>query len=157
MRSRVGKPEAREVSFQGIPIVMEHEKGSMRTGTNAQGEPWSRKMECGYGYIPATASAGDQEEVDVYLGEDSDAPNAYVVEQLDEDGNFDEHKLCLGFNSLNQARQMYLAHYPEGWEDHVADIWEVPIAELKTAVADHGIEETRELERRAALDRGAQQ
>lgn len=131
------KRATREVIFQGIPVVIEYGKGDTRTGTNAQGEPWSRKMECAYGKIPSTTSAGDQEEVDVYLGEDPDAPDAYVVEQLDDAGQFDEHKLLLGFHSAEEARQMYLEHYPDGWENHIGGFWSVPVTDLKHSVIEH--------------------
>jgi hypothetical protein len=143
MRVASDEKRAEEVLYQGIPVVIEYRKGDIREGVNADGESWSREMLCPYGAIPNTESAGDEEEVDVYLGPSFDAPNAYVVEQLDDEGNFDEHKLMLGFHSAEEARQMYLAHYPEGWESHIGDFWEVPVEELKTSVDEHTLPQAK--------------
>lgn len=119
-----------ETEFQGIPIVIEWPKGSVRTGTNKDGEHWERKMLADYGKVPGTSARGDNEELDVYIGPDHDAPDAWVVEQLKDDGSFDEYKVMLGFDSLEEAREMYLKHYPAGWEDHVGDITRLPVKDL---------------------------
>ena len=117
-------------TFRGIPIIIEWPKGSVRTGTNDQGEPWKRKMEADYGYVNSTIGAGDLEPLDVYIGSDEDAADVYVVEQLKEDGSFDEYKVCLGFPDMETAYKTYLSHYPEDWEDtRVGDVDAVPFDE----------------------------
>lgn len=129
--------QEREIEVQGIPVVIEHEKGSTRTGTNQQGEQWERLMHARYGYIPGTFAKGDNEDLDVYIGPDADAPTAYVVEQLKDDGSFDENKVMLGFNSPEEARETYLKHYPEGWEaTNLGDITPLGVARLADMVGE---------------------
>lgn len=123
-----------ESSFQGIPVMIEHPKGSTRRGRNAKGERWARKMRADYGYVPDTRSSGDKEDLDVYIGPDKDSPTAYVIEQLKEDGSFDEVKVMLGFDTKNAATVCYLMHYPDGWASRVGDVWELPVARLAEMV-----------------------
>ncbi len=83
--------------------------------------------------------SGDGEDMDVYLGDNYDAPYAYVIEQL-KDGQFDEYKAMLGFNSLEEARQVYLKHFPthpNWWEESVDGIYEVPMNEFRETVENH--------------------
>ncbi len=132
-----------ETGFGGIPIVVEWPKGSTRTGTDREGKPWERKMMCSYGCIPDTVAVGDGEDLDVYIGEDRNAPEAYAIEQLQDDGSLDEIKMMLGFRSLEEARSMYLQHYPKGWEDHVGDIFSIPVSRLRGMVAEHQSEKAK--------------
>lgn len=57
----------------------------------------------------------DGEPLDVYLGPDDTADFAFVVNQLKQDGSFDEHKILLGFNTVHDAVKGYLAHMPPDW------------------------------------------
>ena len=41
----------------------------------------------------------------------------YVVDQYNPDGTFDEHKVMLGFNDMDEAKSDCLANYEKGWED----------------------------------------
>ena len=125
--------------FQGIPITVEHAKGTERTGTSPDGEDWSREMLCDYGYIQeVTPEKGDGECLDVYVGPDEDAPEAFVVEQLKENGDFDEFKIILGTESEGEARELYLGHYPEGWDSNIGDVFAVSVKRLKEFVdAEH--------------------
>ncbi len=39
------------------------------------------------------------------------------MDQVEPDsGDFDEHKVLLGFNSLEEAKQGYLSNYESGWK-----------------------------------------
>ena len=40
----------------------------------------------------------------------------YVVDQVNTDGSFDEHKVMIGFSSLEDARSAYLSNYEDGWQ-----------------------------------------
>lgn len=126
--------QERETNYQGIPVVVEWPEGSVREGVNKEGEKWSRKMLCDYGSIPDTHAKGDKENLDVYIGPRTDATDAYVIEQLKDDGSFDEPKVMLGFNSEEAAKEMYLKHYPDGWEDHIGDIYPITIDRLREMV-----------------------
>lgn len=40
----------------------------------------------------------------------------YVVDQVNPDGSFDEHKLMYGFQNQEEARKAYLSNYRPGWQ-----------------------------------------
>jgi hypothetical protein len=135
-------PNMHSTQFAGIPVVVEWPKGSIREGKNPDGSKWKREMNADYGYVPDTSAAGDGEGLDVYLGPNPKAEYAYVIEQLKEDGGFDEFKVMLGFDTLEDAEAMYLSHYPAGWEDtRLGEINEVPFRYLFDAVEEHREEE----------------
>lgn len=97
----------------GLMVFVEHPKGSTRTGKALDGSTWETPMLCDYGFFPQTVSV-DGEEIDAYVGPDSEAPVAYVISQVRNDGTFDEPKVMLGFASELEAVRAYLAHCP-GW------------------------------------------
>jgi len=125
-------------SFRGLPIVITDPKGTIREGVDPDGRAWKRLMFADYGYIPSTSAAGDEENVDVYVGDDENSEFAFVVEQLGLGKEPDEFKVLLGFPDLQSAEEMYLKHYDPGWEDeHVGAISEVPLEHLFDAVEEH--------------------
>jgi hypothetical protein len=131
-------PQHHSTSFRGLTIMIEWPKGSVRVGEDKNGKKWHRKMEADYGYVPDTTAAGDREDLDVYVGPDQNAKKAYVVEQLTEDGDFDEYKVLLGFPDEDTAFETYLKHYPKDWADtRVEDVYEVPFDYLFDAVEEH--------------------
>src|SRR5271170_831248 len=99
-------PNMHSTDFRGIPVVIQWPKGSVRVGKHEDGTPYKTEMKADYGYIPDTVAAGDEERLDVYIGPNKEAENAYVVEQLKDNGEFDEYKVMLGFDSLEEAEQM---------------------------------------------------
>lgn len=124
-------PNMHNTNFRGLPVIIQWPKSSLRVGEREDGTPFKSEMKADYGYIPGTEANGDEERLDVYLGPDEDAPYVYAIEQLKDNGEFDEYKLMLGFSSLEAAEEMYLAHNDEGWEtDHVGDIQEIPFEDL---------------------------
>ena len=93
------------INFQGLPIVIECPRGQRRW----EGAPI---MPAHYGYIAGVGSAeGAEEWMDCFVGEDADAPYAYVLDQHREGGAFDEHKIMLGFPSLLDAQRAYAEAY----------------------------------------------
>ena len=98
-------------------ITVENPKGSVRRGTDANGNPWETTMQNTYGYIRGTEGV-DGDHIDVFLTNDIDGWNGrrvYVVDQYNEDGTFDEHKVMLGFNDEDDARNAYIANYSDDW------------------------------------------
>lgn len=98
-------------------ITVENPKGSMRRGTDANGNPWETTMQNTYGYIRGTEGV-DGDHIDVFLTNDIDGWNGrrvYIVDQYNEDGTFDEHKVMLGFNDEDDARNAYFANYSDDW------------------------------------------
>jgi hypothetical protein len=104
---------AGNIEFQGLKIAVENRAGSSRTWKDQHGNTGTTRMLYPYGYIKRTTGA-DEDEVDVYVGPDPRAKNAYVVHQLDpRTGMYDEDKVMLGFSSAGLAKQAYLAHYDQ--------------------------------------------
>ena len=63
-----------------------------------------------YGYIKRTVGS-DGDHVDVFVGPNMDANTVAIVDQCDESGSFDEHKVILGVETIDQATKTYLANY----------------------------------------------
>jgi hypothetical protein len=104
------KPQGR-TSFRGLDITIENKKGSIRRGVDNDGEEWETKIFHDYGFIRGTMGV-DGEELDVYLGPIKESDKVFIIHQEDpENGKFDEDKILLGFDSLDYARDAFLAHY----------------------------------------------
>jgi hypothetical protein len=59
-----------------------------------------------YGYIKGTKGK-DKDHIDVYLGDNPGGIIVYVVNQVDLEGKFDEHKIMLGFRNKQEAIDIY--------------------------------------------------
>lgn len=103
------------VHMHGLSIVIECPKGSTRTGVGKDGKRWEKAMHAHYGRIKRTVGH-DGEPVDVFIGDHPQSQLVFVVSQLTEDGDLDEHKCMLGTRHLREAKDTYLKHYPENWE-----------------------------------------
>lgn len=98
-------------------ITIEQPKGSVRSGVDANGNKWETTMQNTYGYIRGTEGV-DGDHIDVFLSDDIDGWNGrrmFVVDQYNEDGSFDEHKVMLGFNETDDAEAAYFANYDNDW------------------------------------------
>ena len=107
------------VQVGAFDITIEQPEGSIRRGTDAAGKQWESKRHNTYGYIRGTEGV-DGDHIDVFLSNDIDVWNGrkvYVVDQYNPDGTFDEHKVMLGFNDMDEAKGDYLANYEKGWEN----------------------------------------
>lgn len=102
---------ARRIRFQGLPINIEQDTGSTRTGTDEDGNPWSVTYKVPYGEIAVTEGE-DGDPVDCYLGPNQDAEHVFVVHQLKMNGRFDEDKVMLGFDTAEAAERCYRDHGP---------------------------------------------
>lgn len=116
-QKEAGNYKKGHVTIDGFDISIENPAGSTRSGTDAQGNPWSVTMHNSYGYIRMTEGV-DGDHIDIFLSDHIDDWNGtvYVVDQVNEDGSFDEHKVMYGFNSAEEAREAYLSNYSEGWQ-----------------------------------------
>lgn len=101
------------IKVDGFDVTIENPQGSERRGVDANGKPWSVTMNNTYGYIRGTKGT-DGDHIDLFLGNSGNG--VYVVDQLKEDGSFDEHKVMYGFGSLDEAREAYLSNYSSGWK-----------------------------------------
>ena len=118
-QKEAGNYKKGHVRIGQFDITVENPKGSVRRGTDANGKPWETTMQNTYGYIRGTEGV-DGDHIDVFLSDDIDGWNGrrvYVVDQYNEDGTFDEHKVMLGFNDEDDARNAYFANYSDDWAD----------------------------------------
>lgn len=128
------------IKVDGYDIVLENPKGTTRSGKDANGKEWSITMKHDYGYIRGTKGT-DGDHIDVYLSDNPTAGNVYVVDQVNQrTGDFDEHKVMYGFNSMEEAVQAYRDQYEDGWK--VGTVTEVSREEFKKWV-DSSVRKTK--------------
>jgi len=113
-----GHLTAQDTGIPGIEITIENPAGSTRSGTDAAGNPWSQKMRDHYGYIKRTESAeGPEEQLDVFVGENLDSDLVFVIDQVNQNtGEFDEHKVMMGYRSQMDAVRAYKRNYQRKWK-----------------------------------------
>lgn len=118
-------------TFQGLPIAIENDKGSVRKGVDPDGKKWRTVFKYPYGYIKNT-EGNDGEEIDAYLGPDKQAPQAFVVHQRKLDSKkHDEDKVMLGFTSSAKAKAAYLEHYNKVGPQLFGGMTTIVVADLK--------------------------
>jgi hypothetical protein len=132
-QKEAGNYQKGHVKAQGFDITIEQPRGSTRTGTDSNGKQWSVTMNNTYGYFKRTKGK-DGDQVDVFLGAAPETGKIFVVDQ-NVDGKFDEHKVMLGFNTVEQATDAYLDNYEEGWQG-LGAINEVSREDLKAWLKD---------------------
>lgn len=123
-QKEAGNYKKGHVKIDGYDVTIENPKGSVRSGRDANGQEWSITMNNDYGYIRGT-KAVDGDHIDIFLSDNPSEGNVFVVDQLNEKGEFDESKVMYGFPSMNEARSSYLANYSPGWENRISAITEV--------------------------------
>lgn len=114
-QKEAGNYKKGHVKINGFDVTIEQPAGSVRSGKDASGKEWSVTMNNTYGYIRGTEGV-DGDHIDVFLGPDMNSGTVYVVDQVNTDGSFDEHKVMMGFSSLEDAKSAYLSNYEEGWQ-----------------------------------------
>ena len=128
-QKEAGNYKKGHISIDGYDISLENPKGSVRSGKDASGKEWSVTMNNDYGYIRMTEGV-DGDHIDVFLSDNPTEGNVFVVDQVNEDGSFDEHKVMYGFASADEASKAYLANYSPGWKG-LGNITEVSKDEFK--------------------------
>lgn len=107
------------IKFGGYDYTIENPKGSARSGKDADGKEWKVIMHDTYGYIRGKFGK-DGDHLDMFINDKSDLDNwngdVFVVDQVNPDGSFDEHKVMYGYDSMADAEKAYLANYSEGWQ-----------------------------------------
>lgn len=128
-QAQAGNYRKGKVTIHGLTIAIENAQGSTRRGVDEDGNEWESTLAHHYGDIKGTVGA-DGDSVDVFIGDSPESETAYVVDQLNDSGNFDEHKVMLGFSSEADAKAGYLANYEAGWRG-LGNITPVPVSGLK--------------------------
>lgn len=107
------------VKFGGYDYTIENPKGSTRSGKDADGKEWKVIMHDTYGYIRGKFGK-DGDHLDMFINDKADLDNwngdVFVVDQVNPDGSFDEHKVMYGYDSMDDAKKAYLANYSDGWQ-----------------------------------------
>ena len=129
-QKKAGNYKMGHVEFGGYKMSIENPKGSVRSGVDQNGKPWSIEMKDTYGYIGKKYGA-DGDHLDFFINDDADLDNfngrVYVVDQKNEDGTFDEHKVMYGYPTWGEAKKAYERNYEPGWWDkHVMQMLGVP-------------------------------
>lgn len=117
-QKKSGNYKKGHVKFGGYDYTIENPKGSYRSGVDENGKEWKQKMNDTYGYIRGKFGK-DGDHLDMFINDNADLDNwngdVYVVDQVNPDGKFDEHKVMYGYDSLEEAKKAYLSNYEKGW------------------------------------------
>lgn len=107
------------IKFGGYDYTIENPKGSTRSGKDANGKEWKVTMHDTYGYIRGKFGK-DGDHLDMFINDKADLDNwdgdVFVVDQVNPDGSFDEHKVMYGYDSMDDAKKAYLDNYSDGWQ-----------------------------------------
>lgn len=128
-QKEAGNYKKGHVNIDGYDITIEQPAGSVRSGKDADGKEWSVTMNNTYGYIRGTEGV-DGDHIDIFLSDSPVSGRVYVVDQVNKDGSFDEHKVMYGFNSEEEAKSAYLSNYSRGWKG-LGNITEISKGDFK--------------------------
>lgn len=101
----------------GLNICIENPEGSIRAGIDQNGDGWSNTLTAHYGYIDGTKGV-DGDEIDCFIKpgiDDSFEGNFYIIDQVNEDDELDEHKVIIGADNRAEAKEIYLSNYADDW------------------------------------------
>lgn len=113
-QKEAGNYKKGRINVHGIDIAIENPKGSKRSGTDPDGNRWENTIHHHYGDVSGTRGA-DGDPIDVFVGEDLESDKVFVIDQVNKDGTFDEHKVMLGFGNKLKAIAGYKKNYDKGW------------------------------------------
>lgn len=138
-QKEAGNYQKGHINIQGLDITIENPKGSTRKGVDDKGNPWESVLNNTYGYFKGTEGK-DKDHVDVFLGDNPLSEKVYVVDQIKPETEvFDEHKIMMGFETEEEARNSYLSNYQPGWTG-LGAITEMSINEFKEWVFSGNVE-----------------
>ena len=117
-QKKSGNYKKGHVKFGGYDYTIENPKGSYRSGVDENGKEWKQKMNDTYGYIRGKFGK-DGDHLDMFINDKADLDSwngdVFVIDQVNPDGKFDEHKVMYGYDSLEEAKMAYLSNYEKGW------------------------------------------
>lgn len=130
-----GNYQKGHVNVQGFNITIENPKGSVRSGVDEDGKAWETEMKSHYGYFKRSTGK-DGDHIDVFVGDNPESRLVFVVDQIKPvTGEFDESKVMMGYNSVEEAKDAYMANYSPDWKGF-SNITEVPSEEFKVWLND---------------------
>lgn len=125
-------------NIQGLKIDLENLAGSVREGKGPNGKKWRTRMRYHYGEIRKTKGT-DKDKLDVYIGPNPQSKKVFIVHQNHpgnhpKAGQYDEDKVMLGFNSIEEAKRGYMKQYDR--KDFFRSITEMTMTQFKNAIFD---------------------
>lgn len=100
-------------TWQGMAIRIETPFGAKRR--RKQGGFWPQIMQADYGYFEGTKQGADGDDLDVFVGPRLDSSRVFVVDQCNQECEFDEHKVMVGFGNVGEAITAYENSYDKNW------------------------------------------
>ena len=122
------------MDIAGIPIQMTHEPGSFKLGKGPDGIGWMTRMKAGRGIIKGLDGEG-RREVKAWVGPNHESTSVFVVGQSKPDGEHDEEKVLLGFDSPVHAAEVLMKHYPAG-QHPISSIRQIPNGSLEDWISE---------------------
>lgn len=99
-------------AVHGLDVVIENPKGSLRRG-GTNGSSWEAELQADYGYVRRTLGA-DDDPLDVFIGPNPESGHVWLIDQINPtNGEFDEHKALVGFDSMHDAMSAYIRSYTD--------------------------------------------
>lgn len=120
-QAKAGNYALGTVNWHGLTLKIENPAHTVREGEGEDGKSWRSVMMAHYGYIAGTRGA-DGDEVDVFLGPYPESDSAWILNQRNATGGFDEHKVLAGFHTAAAAEDAYRLSYERGWDRYAAPI-----------------------------------
>ena len=134
--AKAGDYEKANVKIAGLKIAIENPYGSVRKGIDPNGKQWECKLKDSYGEV-SNSEGADGDPVDVFIkphltqAEADKLDKVFIVDQINPDnGEFDEHKVVLGYQSKADAAKAYLSNYAKGWKG-IGAITELSMSNFK--------------------------
>lgn len=120
-QKKSGNYKKGHLSFGGYDFTVENPKGSVRRGVDATGKSWEQTMNNTYGYLRGKGMLGkDGDHLDVFINDAADLDAfegpIFIIDQVNNDGKFDEHKIMYGFDDMPSAIRNYLMNYERPWK-----------------------------------------
>ena len=100
-----------EVVHQGLRIVIERQRGSSRVITTADGTELTVNQGVDYGFYPYLGG-DDGDAYDAFADNNPVAPRVRVATKVRLDGRYEQQKSFVGTDTDEQAKAVFLAHYP---------------------------------------------
>ncbi len=110
-----------KLRYCGLNLFIENPRGTVRVTKDIAGKEWANMMPDHYGFIKGYEGA-DGQDVDCFIGSNLRAENAFVIVQKNPDTReFDEYKVMLCYDDVEQAIDAYRMSYSNDWDgfDHV--------------------------------------
>lgn len=131
-----GNYQKAPIKVLGMQMLIENPYGSVRKGIDKDGNKWECELKDNYGEIKNIEGA-DGDPIDIFikphmtLEELNGSDKIHIVDQIKPDsGEFDEHKVVLGYPDVKEAKKAYLSNYNDGWNG-IGNITELDIKVFK--------------------------